>query len=95
MITEIGAFLHKGAGSAMLADLKKDKRVLGIYVEAGRTDDLFAFREFGSASENEIVTILVAEKDADKAFDVVCKKAGLTEPQSGLVYQMPLHKKSG
>ena len=66
MMTEIGAFLHKGAGSAMLADLKKDKRVLGIYVEAGRTDDLFAFREFGSASENEIVTILVAENDADK-----------------------------
>ena len=66
-----------------------------VNVEAGRTDDLFAFREFGSASENEIVTILVAEKDADKVFDIVCKKAGLTEPQSGLVYQMPLHKKSG
>lgn len=95
MITEIGAFLHKGVGNHMLADLKTDKRVLGIYVEAGRTDDLFAFREFGSASENEIVTILVAEKDADKIFDLVCKKAGLTEPQTGLVYQMPLHKKSG
>ena len=95
MITEIGAFLHKGAGSAMMSDLKSDKRVLGVYVEAGRTDDMFAFREFGSASENEILTVLVAEKDAEKVFDIVCKKAGLTEPQSGLVYQMPLHKKSG
>lgn len=95
MITEIGAFVHKGAGSAMMADLKSDTRVLGIYVEAGRTDDLFAFREFGSASENEILTILVAEKDANNIFEIVCEKAGLTEPQSGLVYQMPLHKKSG
>lgn len=95
MITEIGALLHKGAGNQLLGELKKDKRVLGIYVEAGRTEDLFAFREFGSASENDIVTMLVAEKDADKMFDLVCKKAGLKEPQSGLVYQMPLHKKSG
>lgn len=95
MITEIGAFLHKGAGNQLVAELKSDKRVLGIYVEAGRTDDLFAFREFGSASENDILTVLVEEKNAEKIFDIICKKAGLTEPQSGLVYQMPLHKKAG
>lgn len=95
MITEIGAFLHKGVGNQMIAELKADKRVLGVYVEAGRTDDLFAFREFGSASENDILTVLVAEKDADKIFDLVCKKADLTEPQSGLVFQMPLNKKVG
>ncbi|MGC6534250.1 MAG: hypothetical protein ACON4V_01735 [Parvibaculales bacterium] len=91
MITEIGAFLHKGAGAQLVADLKTDKRVLGAYVEAGRTDDLFAFREFGSASENDILTVLVESKNADKIFTLICKKAGLHEPQSGLVYQMPVH----
>ena len=94
MITEIGAFLHKGAGAHLLADLKNDKRVLGIYVEAGRTEDLFAFREFGSASENDILTVLVEAKNADKIFSLISKKAGLERPQSGLVYQMPLHKRA-
>lgn len=95
MITEIGAFLHKGVGNQLVAELKADARVLGIYVEAGRTDDLFAFREFGSASENDILTVLVEKKNADKMFQIICDMAGLTEPQSGLVYQMPLHKKTG
>lgn len=95
MITEIGAFLHKGVGNQLVAELKNDERVLGIYVEAGRTDDLFAFREFGSASENDILTVLVEKKNATKMFEIICDMAGLTEPQSGLVYQMPLHKKAG
>lgn len=93
MITEIGAFLHKGVGNQLVADLKTDKRILGIYVEAGRTDDLFAFRDFGSASENDILSVLVSEKDADKMFDLICKKVDLSKPQNGLVFQMPLHKK--
>ncbi len=91
MITEIGAFLHKGHGNHLLAQLKEDKRVLGCYIEAGRTEDLFAFREFGSASENDIVTVLVEHKHADKIFTLICNSAGLDEPQSGLVYQMPVH----
>lgn len=95
MITEIGAFLHKGHGSHLLAQLKEDKRVLGCYVEAGRTEDLFAFREFGSASENDILTVLVEQKNADKIFTLICKAADLSEPQSGLVYQMPVHTRIG
>jgi len=94
MITEISAFLHKGTGNKLLAELRDDKRILGIYVEAGRTEDLFAFREFGSASENDIVTILVETKNADKIFKLITQKADLAEPQSGLVYQMPLHKRA-
>ena len=94
MITEIGAFVHKGTGTQLVNMLKEDKRVLGVYVEAGRTEDLFAFREFGSASENEILTVLVEEKNADKMFTLICQKAGLDEPQSGLVYQMPLHTRT-
>jgi hypothetical protein len=94
MITEIGAFLHKGTGSKLLAELEGDKRILGIYVEAGRTEDLFAFREFGSASDNDLVTILAEAKNADAIFKLISEKADLTEPQSGLVYQMPLHKRA-
>ena len=92
MISEIGAFVHKGMGAQLVAELKSDKRVLGIYVEAGRTDDLFAFREFGSASENEVVTLLVESKNADKLFDLLCKKADITKQQNGIAYQMPLFK---
>lgn len=95
MIIEIGAFLHKGAGTHMLSALKEDARVLGAYVEAGRTEDLFAFREFGSASENEILTVLVETKNADDMFALICDKAGLEAPQTGIVYQMPLHKRAG
>lgn len=94
MITEIGAFLHKGVGAKLAAQLNADKRVLGAYVEAGRTEDLFAFRQFGSASENDILTVLVDAKNADKIFTLICQKAGLDTPQSGLVYQMPLHKRA-
>lgn len=94
MIVEIGAFLHKGIGARLASELNTDKRILGAYVEAGRTEDLFAFREFGSASENDILTVLVDSKSADKIFALICQKAGLNAPQSGLVYQMPLHKRA-
>ena len=43
MITEIGAFMHKGAGQKLVNELHDDKNILGIFVEAGRTEDLFAF----------------------------------------------------
>lgn len=92
MITEIGAFLHKGAGLELMNELHGDKDILGIFVEAGRTEDLFAYREFGSASENDIVTILVENRHATKIFDLICSKIGLDKPQSGMVFQMPLHK---
>ena len=91
MITEIGAFMHKGEGLRLMNELHGDDKILGIYVEAGRTEDLFAFREFGSASENDIVTILVEARHATKIFDLVCGKIGLDKPQSGMVFQMPLH----
>ncbi|MGB0699075.1 MAG: hypothetical protein ACPHS9_01400 [Parvibaculales bacterium] len=92
MITEIGAFIHKGAGLELMNELHGDKDILGIFVEAGRTEDLFAYREFGSASENDIVTILVENRHATKIFDLICSKIGLDKPQSGMVFQMPLHK---
>ena len=92
MITEIGAFMHKGAGLELMNELHGDKKILGIYVEAGRTEDLFAFREFGSASENDIVTILVENRHAKKIFDLICSKIGLDKPQRGMVFQMPLYK---
>jgi hypothetical protein len=88
MITEIGAFMHKGEGLKLMNELHKDKKILSICVEAGRTEDLFAFREFGSASENDIVTVLVEAKHADKIFDLICSKLGLDKPQSGMVFQM-------
>ena len=91
MITEIGAFMHKGEGLQLMNELHDNKHILGIFVEAGRTEDLFAFREFGCAAENDIVTILVDKKNADKIFDLICSKLGLHEPQSGMVFQMPLH----
>ena len=88
MINEIGAFMHKGDGLRLMNELHDDEKILGRYVEAGRTEDLFAFREFGSASENDIVTILVDTRHATKIFDLICSKMGLDEPQSGMVFQM-------
>ena len=84
--------MHKGAGLQLMNELHGDKDILGIFVEAGRTEDLFAYREFGSASENDIVTILVENRHATKIFDLICSKIGLDKPQSGMVFQMPLHK---
>ncbi len=82
--------MHKGAGLELMNELHDDKSILGIFVEAGRTEDLFAFREFGSASENDIVTILVAKRHANRVFDLICSKIGLDEPQRGMVFQMSL-----
>ncbi len=95
MICEIGAFLHKGEGTKIVAHFKEDPRVLGAYVEAGRTSDLFRFREFGSASENDIVMLIVNQIDTDSLFDEVCDLAGIDAPQRGLVFLMPLHTRIG
>ena len=95
MICEIGAFLHKGEGAKLVEHFREDPRVLGIYVEAGRTSDLFRFRDFGSASENDIVTLITKQHETDALFDEVCDVAGIDAPQRGIVFQMPLHTRIG
>lgn len=93
MIYEIGAYLHKGEGHRLVEHFRGDKRVLGVYVEQGRTDTLFRFREFGSASENDIVTMIVKQESADAVFKAVHKLVDMERPQSGILFQMPLHKR--
>ena len=94
MIYEIGAFLHKGEGGAMAAKFAEDGRVLGAYVETARTTDLFRFREFGSASENDILTLIVPQAAADAIFDELAEAARFDEPQTGIIFRLPLQQRS-
>ena len=94
MIYEISAFLQKGAGGEMAAMFAEDERVLGAYVEAARTSDLFRFREFGSAAENDILTLIVHQASADAVFDELAQAARFDKPQTGLIFRLPLQQRS-
>lgn len=89
MSCEIGAFVPKGRGARLAHALHADARVSNISVEAGRTTDLFHFREFGSASEVDIVTIIVDAVHRDAVFDEVHALANLDAPDTGIIFLMP------
>ena len=87
---KIGGFFRKGRGARLARRFRGDARVVAMYVEAGRSADLFLFREFGSAAEVDIVTLLVRAEAADAVFAEVYELAGLDRSQTGVMYQAAL-----
>ena len=87
MYVEIGGLIKKGLGHGIIEKFSKKKSVITVGVANGRTRDLFDIQEFGDASESEILTIIVEEKNSDKVFDELFKFLELNKKNQGVIYK--------
>ena len=98
MTVEIIALVEKDYGQKILEEMNSAPGVLQILNAAGRSDDLFEDKQFGTFGEAAIVTIVADDKQKDKIFDQVYSLCDLKNNNNGIVLmtksQLKLKKSS-
>ena len=84
---EIGALVEKDAGDRAYEKIFNLDGVEYVVMETGRSNDLFASRQFGEFGEAALMTVIAqsAKKDIvlTKMYDVL----GIGEASVGLIYE--------
>ena len=86
MIVEIGSMLSLNLGTKIYDILKEDDKVMYVFIETGRSEDLFQDKQFGEFGEAAILTVLVEEDDQEEIFAKIYEKADLSKVDSGLLF---------
>ena len=89
MTVEIIALVEKDYGQKILEEMNSSPGVLQILNAAGRSDDLFENKQFGTFGEAAIVSIIADASQKDKVFDALYELCELDGHQSGLVFMTP------
>ncbi|MGC6512500.1 MAG: hypothetical protein ACON4J_07000 [Parvibaculales bacterium] len=85
-LREIGGHLTKGLAEEITSKLHAGEAVHIISIEAGRAEDLLDFKEFGTAGEVDILSLLVDADAAQDIFEQLCHLAGLGEARNGELF---------
>ena len=84
---EIGALVEKSAGDRAYETIFGLDGVEYVVLEAGRSNDLFASRQFGEFGEAAFMTVIAQSAKKDivlaKMYDVL----GMGEASVGLIYE--------
>ena len=93
MTVEIIALVEKNYGQKILEEMNSSPGVLQILNAAGRSDDLFDNKQFGTFGEAAIVTIVADDKQKEKIFDKVYNMCDLKNKNNGIVLMTKSHAK--
>ena len=85
MTVEIIALVEKNYGQTILEEMNSSPGVLHIFNAAGRSEDLFDDKQFGTFGEAAIVTIVADNKHKEKIFDKVFNLCDLKNNNNGMV----------
>ena len=86
MFMELGSMLSLKVGKAVYDELEKDERVSYVFLEAGRSNDLFEERQFGSFGEAAVLTVIVDKKDEKNIFEKIYEISKLSQEDNGIQY---------
>ena len=86
MKVEIGALVEKEYGQLVKDEVSQLAGVEYVFYAAGRSNDLFEQKQFGSFGEASIITVVADEKFKDKVFDKLFTLCELLTKKSGVVY---------
>ena len=86
MFMELGSMLSLKVGKAVYDELEKDERVSYVFLEAGRSNDLFEERQFGSFGEAAVLTVIVEKKDEKNIFEKIYEISKLSQEDNGIQY---------
>jgi len=86
MFMELGSMLSLKVGKAVYDELEKDDRVAYVFLETGRSNDLFEERQFGSFGEAAVLTAIVDKKDEKDIFEKIYETSKLSQEDNGIQY---------
>ena len=86
MAVEIGSMLSLNTGTNVYSILRENDKVLYIFFETGRSEDLFADKQFGEFGEASILTVIVEEEGKDEVFSQIYEAANLNEEDGGIIF---------
>ena len=85
MLVEIGSMTSLEVGQKIYDALIDDDKIQLMFLETGRSHDLFEKKQFGEFGEASILTIIVNEEDQQNIFAKVYEHAGLDQRDQGII----------
>ena len=88
MLVEIGSMLSLQSGTKVYDALKENDKVVYVFIETGRSKDLFedTDKQYGEFGEASILTVIVDEVDKENIFSTIYKTANLDKEDHGVVF---------
>lgn len=86
-LVEIGGLIKKGLGHGVTERFSKNKDVISVGYANGRASDIFDEQQFGSASEAEILTMIVKDSKGNAIFDELYKYLKLSTQKNGYIFK--------
>jgi hypothetical protein len=74
------------SGQKVYEALKDDEKIVFMFMETGRSNDLFEEKQFGEFGEAAMLTVLVEEQDHSEIFDKIFQASGLDEKDQGIMF---------
>ena len=85
MLVEIGSMTSLEIGQKIYDALLDDDKIQLMFLETGRSHDLFEEKQFGEFGEASILSIIVNEEDQQNIFIKVYEHAGLNQKDQGII----------
>jgi hypothetical protein len=86
MTVEIGALVHKDCGPMVIDELDGIAGVITIFIETGRSNDLFEDRQFGEFGEAAIITVIADRDKKQTVFDRLFDACKLRSKTQGIIF---------
>ena len=84
---EIGALVAKSVGDGVYEKIYNLDGVEYVFLETGRSNDLFSDRQFGEYGEAALLSVVVKSKEKDNVFGQIFELLGLDEASVGLMFE--------
>jgi hypothetical protein len=84
---EIGALVEKVVGDGVYEKIYNLDGVEYVFLESGRSKDLFSDRQFGEYGEAALLSIIVKSKNKDDVSSQIFELLGLDEASVGLMFE--------
>ena len=84
---EIGALVEKKIGDEAYEKIYNLEGVEYVFLETGRSNDLFASRQFGEFGEAALMTIIAQSAKRDQVLTKMYDVLGIGEASVGLIYE--------
>ena len=84
---EIGALVAKSVGDGVYEKIYNLDGVEYVFLETGRSNDLFSDRQFGEYGEAALLSVIVKSKNRDDVFNQIFELLGLDDSRVGLMFE--------
>ena len=93
-LIEIGGLIKKGLGQKVVKKFSENPNVVSVGYANGRASDMFDVQQFGSASEADILTLIVKERKGNLIFEELYRHLKLSSQKNGVIFKSETISKS-